>query len=94
MLLNLLKNAITHTPAGGQVRVAVNYVNEADSNKSNLIKVSVEDTGIGITDSKLLKGKGEAMFNNAGVENIGFGLHIVKKLATNLGGTVVCTSDG
>jgi signal transduction histidine kinase len=34
------------------------------------------------------------MFNNAGSENIGFGLHIVKKLATNLGGTVSCTSDG
>ena len=48
MLLNLLKNAIQHTPAGGQVRVAVNFVNETDSNKQNMINVTVEDTGQGI----------------------------------------------
>ena len=64
MLLNLLKNAIQHTPAGGQIRVEVNFVSDSDSqaNPTNMINVTVEDTGVGITDREMLLGKGEAMF--------------------------------
>ena len=44
MLLNLLKNAIQHTPAGGQIRVAVNFVSDSDSqaNPTNMINVTVD----------------------------------------------------
>lgn len=49
MLLNLLKNAITHTPEGGNIRVAVNFENDSDTHEP-MIKVIVEDTGIGIKD--------------------------------------------
>lgn len=61
MLLNLLKNAIQHTPAGGHIRVAVNFESDSDS-QVNMINVTVEDTGVGITDKQMLLNKGEAMF--------------------------------
>jgi heavy metal sensor kinase len=47
VLLNLLDNAIKHTPDGGTVRV------EATRSYNNFIRVSVSDTGIGIPEQDL-----------------------------------------
>jgi heavy metal sensor kinase len=47
VLLNLVDNAIKHTPDGGTVRV------EATRSYNNFIRVSVSDTGIGIPEEDL-----------------------------------------
>ncbi len=46
VVANLLDNALKYTPAGGRVRVAL--VDEGE-----LVKLSIEDTGIGIPDEEL-----------------------------------------
>jgi heavy metal sensor kinase len=47
VLLNLLDNAIKHTPDGGTVRV------EATRSYNNFIRISVSDTGVGIPEQDL-----------------------------------------
>lgn len=47
VLLNLVDNAIKHTPDGGTVRV------EATRSYNNFIRVSISDTGIGIPEQDL-----------------------------------------
>ena len=46
VLMNLLSNAIRHTPAGGEVRVAAQVVGES-------LRVSVSDSGSGIPEEAL-----------------------------------------
>ncbi|MCS7055652.1 MAG: ATP-binding protein [Thermoflexales bacterium] len=47
VLLNLVDNAIKHTPEGGQVRI------EAVRSYNNYVRISVSDTGIGIPEKDL-----------------------------------------
>ncbi len=47
VLLNLVDNAITHTPDGGQVRI------EAMRSYNNYVRISVSDTGTGIPEKDL-----------------------------------------
>lgn len=47
VLLNLLDNAIKHTPDGGQVRI------EAVRSYNNYVRISVSDTGVGIPEKDL-----------------------------------------
>lgn len=50
VLLNLLSNAIKFTPAGGEVRITADATGDDD-----LLRVIVEDTGIGIPKAALAK---------------------------------------
>ena len=77
MLENLIGNAITHTPAGGRVRLAVT-LEEHDA------VVHVSDTGIGIAQENLTQ-VFERFFrvNDAGWEkgaHAGLGLAITKSI--------------
>ncbi|BCX04374.1 MAG: two-component sensor histidine kinase [Candidatus Roseilinea sp.] len=47
VLLNLVDNAIKHTPDGGQVRI------EAVRSYNNYVRISVSDTGVGIPEKDL-----------------------------------------
>ena len=86
---NLLHNAVTHTPAGGTVRLSA-------VTASGLVHVVVMDTGIGIAAEHL-----ERIFERfyrvdksraRGAGGTGLGLSIVKHLTQALNGTVVVES--
>jgi PAS domain S-box-containing protein len=88
---NLLSNSIKFTPAGGEVRVAV-------ERPENQIVIDVTDTGIGI-DPQFLPHVFER-FRQADASTtrahggLGLGLAIVKHLVELHGGTVHATSAG
>ncbi len=50
LMTNLLSNAIKFTPSGGQVTLRVNRVRQEGD---DLITIKIEDTGVGIPDSKV-----------------------------------------
>jgi signal transduction histidine kinase/ligand-binding sensor domain-containing protein/DNA-binding response OmpR family regulator len=95
---NLLSNAFKFTQQGGAIEVKINYetVPEENSDKKNICKISVKDSGIGIRESELPK-----VFNKFYiVENIngfseqgsGIGLAIVKELVELHKGNVTVES--
>ncbi|HET8574842.1 MAG TPA: HAMP domain-containing sensor histidine kinase [Candidatus Paceibacterota bacterium] len=77
-VINLLKNAIAHTPPGGSVKISVSEVS------SGQIRLQVKDTGTGIPPEDLEKifepffksGKSE----NAKRGSVGLGLALVKEI--------------
>jgi two-component system sensor histidine kinase/response regulator len=87
---NLITNAINYNKSGGSVKI---FLNEGD----DLITVTVEDTGIGISEEHLpfifdqfyrvKKGNG----NEA--KGTGLGLSIVKKIIELHGGTIQVSSE-
>ena len=89
---NLVANAISYTPAGGQVKVTA--VREGTS-----VRVEVSDTGRGISQihlphvlDRLYRVDGARTTGSGGV---GLGLAIVKSIAGLHGGTVnVCSEEG
>jgi signal transduction histidine kinase len=92
VLLNLLSNAIKFTPAGG--RIIVEFSIDADC--SQVVLISVSDTGIGIPQDKH-----EAIFEpfvqvqtgpTRAVEGAGLGLAISRELARGMGGDVTVRS--
>jgi len=87
MLLNLADNAVKYTPGGGQVRI------EIKNGPNDGIRVSIFDTGIGISENDLelvLIPFGQVdsnpMVRNG--EGIGLGLSLVKHLVELHGGTL------
>jgi two-component system phosphate regulon sensor histidine kinase PhoR len=87
VLLNLVRNAITYTPAGGLVSL------EAGAGDPGLLELAVTDTGIGIPPEDL-----ERVFERfyrtdasrtRGTGGSGLGLSIVRDLVGAMGGTVV-----
>jgi two-component system, OmpR family, sensor kinase len=91
LVLNLLDNGVRHTPAGTEIRVAVER-----ENGSALLVVS--DDGPGIPDgmeeqvfSRFVRGAGPA--DVAGNGGTGLGLAIVKAVATSHGGDVEAGSS-
>ncbi|HEX1497013.1 TPA: two-component sensor histidine kinase, partial [Streptococcus pneumoniae] len=90
ILLNLLSNAIRYTEQGGKIEVKTQKVNEG-------IKISVSDTGIGISQLeqdriferfyRVNKGRSRQ------TGGTGLGLAIVKELSQLLGGQVTVTSQ-
>lgn len=87
---NLISNAIAHTPAGGQVRLAAN----ADRNR---LTVSVSDTGCGIASEHLPR-IFERFYRvdraRAGsAQNVGLGLAVVKSIVTRHGGQIELDSE-
>ena len=80
---NLISNAIKYTNTG---RVSVEC--DFDSTTNNL-KVSIQDTGIGIGKDDKLHVFEEFFQGSSSMRGIGIGLHIVKELCAFLGGDVI-----
>jgi len=86
---NLLRNAATYTPYGGQVRLAV----DCDDRQ---VHVRIRDNGVGIPADAL--NHVFELFNRGGKrsdgQSAGIGLAVVQRLVELHGGTVLATSDG
>ncbi len=77
---NLLTNAIKYTPPGGVIKIQSEI-------KDDLLTVSIEDNGIGITEEekkRLFKQFGKieryGMGWDIGIDGTGMGLYIAKKI--------------
>ncbi len=90
-LVNLIDNAVRHTPSGGQVRC---FVSETDH---DLVFV-VQDQGPGLTADQIAAlfqrfsaGRPDKVLSG-GSGGIGLGLALVKTAALRLGGRIACDS--
>jgi signal transduction histidine kinase len=80
VLLNLLQNALEHTPKSGSITVAVSQ------EESNAV-IKISDTGSGI-EEKDLPHIFERFYKGEGVSGSGLGLSIVKGLVEQHGGGI------
>ena len=80
VLINLLANAIRHTPAGGQVLIGASQRNDS-------IIVRVTDTGSGIAADDLPK-IFDRFYKGAGSKGSGLGLTIARNLVEAHGGEI------
>ena len=90
VLLNLVRNAITYTPAGGIVSISLSQVDDGH------LAIVVADTGIGIPPDELdrvfdrfYRADASRARTSGG---FGLGLSIVRDLVQAMGGTVSATS--
>jgi two-component system CheB/CheR fusion protein len=91
VIWNLLKNGIKFTPPGGTIRFST-------SNANDKVRISVSDTGIGMTPELLPHifnafEQGGASVTRA-FGGLGLGLSIAKGLVELQGGTITASSDG
>lgn len=90
---NLISNAIKFTPANGLVKVNI----ELDANAGEkTLKMSISDTGEGITKDKvdaILHGKASSEDGTEGEKGYGFGIQLVKHLIETLGGKLTIDSS-
>jgi PAS domain S-box-containing protein len=90
VLVNLLSNAIKFTPRGGTVQLA------ARSDAGGGLRITVSDTGCGLTQDELgqiFKEYGQvAAHRDINPDGTGLGLPISRKLATLMGGTLTAES--
>ena len=96
VLLNLVRNAITYTPAGGIVSMSV-AASMAPDRSGPVVSVAVADTGAGIAPEDLQK-IFERFYRvdasrNRGSGGFGLGLSIVHDLVTAMGGTITAASQ-
>ena len=93
IIYNLLGNSIKFTPRGGKIDVAVKWGEDPDT-----FKITVSDTGIGISEENLDK-----VFNRfykaddapQSKFGVGIGLHLVKSLVELMDGNIsVCSEIG
>ena len=84
---NLLSNAIKFTE-NGSVSLTMDYDN-------NTLKLTVEDTGTGMTEEEQQRvfGAFERLSNAAAKDGFGLGLPIVQHIAAMLGGTIQLVSE-
>jgi two-component system, sensor histidine kinase and response regulator len=86
---NLLSNAIKYNKDGGSVEVSM-------AGENGFLRISVVDTGIGMTDAETGKLFGDFVrIHNEKTKHIagsGLGLSIVKKLTESYGGSIEVTS--
>jgi len=87
ILLNLISNAIRHTPAEGSVDVCLR---RAEGTDGDMAVVEVRDTGCGIAEEQM-RHLFEAGYSGTG-ETPGLGLAVCKRLMTQHGGTIRATS--
>lgn len=84
VILNLLSNAIKYNKEAGQVEVVV-------KSDGNLIKISILDTGVGISEEKrenLFLPFNRLGYEGSAVEGTGIGLSITKNLMELMGGKI------
>ncbi len=90
IMLNLLNNAVKYTKEG-TVRLRLSGI-DTGADRRVLLKVAVEDTGIGIKDEEikeLFKGFQRLdLEKNRNIEGTGLGLAITHKLATMMNGKI------
>ena len=94
-LLNLIDNAIKHSPEGNTVTVSVEWADSDNGEKSSVL-IAVEDNGVGIPPEE--HGKIFERFYRRGSElnretqGVGIGLTIVKHIVESHGGRVLVRS--
>ncbi len=96
VLLNVISNAVKYTKPGGSVRIEVS---QYPSDKKNYARYAfvIEDTGIGMS-REMLDRLFEAFsraenVTKSGIQGTGLGMAIVKKLVTQMEGTIDVTSE-
>jgi signal transduction histidine kinase len=89
MLLNVLENAVRHTPAGGSVRVAAGPVDSA-------ILVTIRDTGGGISeaDRDRIFDRFVRVDPSSNGTGLGLGLAIARRIARAHGGDLTLSNTG
>ena len=83
---NLISNAIKFTPNGGKVSVGLDM--DISGSKNNL-KITVKDTGEGLSPEKIndiLNGNASSEQGTEGENGYGFGLQLIKHLISSLNG--------
>jgi len=89
IMLNLLNNAIKYNKQAGSVIIKTELIT-TDSTKPNFVRISVTDTGIGISAEnipKLFTPFERIGASKTGVEGTGLGLAVVKKLIEAMDGS-------
>jgi len=84
VLANLLANALSHTPAGGSVRLAL-------SSAADIVSVSVADTGSGMSADDVAR-MFDRFYKGRNSRGAGLGLAIARNLVGAHGGHVMATS--
>jgi len=84
VLANLLANALSHTPAGGSVRLAL-------SNAADTVSVSVADTGSGMSADDVAR-MFDRFYKGRNSRGAGLGLAIARNLIGAHGGHIMATS--
>ena len=87
MLLNLLDNAIRHTPAGGLVRTTI-------SQKSDAITIAIEDQGPGIPPADRERIFERFVRLHQGTDGAGLGLPLARWIAEAHGGSLTLEASG
>ena len=94
IITNLVHNAIKFTPSG---RVVIRVMLESDSEQDVLLRITVTDTGIGLSKSdqeKLFRAFGQADTSaTRRYGGAGLGLVISRKLVEQMGGTIGVESE-
>jgi signal transduction histidine kinase len=88
VLLNLISNALTHTPSGGSV-------NLIGKKKNDVAEIFVQDTGLGIAPENLpnIFDRFYKIDRKGISEGVGLGLHICRKIIEAHGGTITAQSE-
>ena len=90
ILLNLISNAIKYNKPNGTVKI------EATGDKKDGIRISISDTGIGISKDQIenmFQPFNRLGFEKMGIEGTGIGLTITKKLVEQMNGTIEVESQ-
>jgi CheY-like chemotaxis protein len=95
IIINIVSNAITFTPSDGKVMLSVNEKQKGDG--FDILKFTVSDTGIGITEeqrSKLFNAFGQADGSiSTKYGGTGLGLTISKNIVEKMGGVIWVDSE-
>jgi signal transduction histidine kinase len=85
VLINLLSNALRHTPAGGAVIVRI-------GSEANNVSVRVQDSGAGMSPGDLARAF-DRFHKGADSRGSGLGLSIAKGLVVAHGGEISASSE-
>ena len=96
IFVNILSNALKYTPSNGQIKVNVDEL-ECDEPGYMIVRTSVMDTGIGMSQEYLDKifesFSRERTTTTSKISGTGLGMAIVKKYVDLLGGTIDVKSE-
>ena len=93
VVINLLSNAIKYNRADGSVRVSCQRraAHQGDGKPQPVVRISVKDTGFGITDdraSRIFSAFDRLGAERGTIEGTGIGLVISKRLVDAMGGSI------